>query len=233
MLIYTLTLDNEGLLPLKDLTYSSGRIFCGDQEVFVEPNVRFVFDYLIDNESLKNISKIRFFEHHTGIKRAPIYGVPFIEAFNKIKFFDNRKIQSSYQRTDWAEKAKFGVIGTLVAHIEKIEHCIKFECWELFNVDSDIFYVHGEIDLNDEVFTHLDGATIFYTKEEMDKLMYQKSISRGVKKDKLFRLDGKVSFAEGRNILNMFLPLEDLSCEYLEVPPNLEGQEKFLQKDKF
>ena len=204
-------------MPIKALTYSSGRIFCGEQEVFVEPKVRSVFDYFIDNESLKNISKIRFIEHHIDMKRAPIFGVPFVEAFNKIKLSGNRKVQSSYQRTDWAEKEKFGVMGTLVAHIEKIEHCIKFECWELFNVDSDIFYVHGEIDLHDEVFTHLDGATISYTKEEMDKLMHQKSISRGVKKDKLFRLDGKISFADGSNILNMFLPLEDLSCEYLEV----------------
>ena len=204
-------------MPLKELTYLKEKVFCGEQEVFVEPCVRSVFNYLIEIDSLKKISKIKFHERDIRIKRALVYGVPFVEAFNKIRSSDSSKIKSSYQRSDWTEVGKSGVVGTLVAHIEKLEHCIKFECWELFNVDNDIFYVHGEIDLKKDVFTHIDGATIYYTKEEIDKLMYQSSISRGVKKDKLFRLDGEIPFSDGSNILNMFLPLEDLSCEYLEV----------------
>ncbi|TKF13688.1 hypothetical protein FCV43_19910 [Vibrio genomosp. F6] len=209
--------DKEGLVPLTEISCSGGKLFCGQQEVYVDPNATSVFDGLISSDRLTAISKIRCLERDIRMKRAPIFGVPFIEAFKKIQSLGDTRVQSSYQRADWTELSKVGVVGTLVAHIEKIEHCVKFECWELFNLDSDLFYVHGEIDLESGVFTHLDGATIYYSKDEIEALMYRHIVSRGVKQDKLFRLDGSFSFEEGHAIMQKFLPLEDLSCEYLEL----------------
>ncbi|QSX37813.1 hypothetical protein [Shewanella sedimentimangrovi] len=140
------------------------------------------------------------------------------QSLDKIKCLGNTSIKSTYQRVDLVEKEQIGVVGTLVAHLEKIEHCVKFECWELFNAESNIFYAHGEFNLDEDIFTHLDGSTIFYTREEIHKLMSQHIISRGVKSHKLFRLDGRILRSEASELLNKFLPLEDLSCEYLEHP---------------
>ncbi|QSX37815.1 hypothetical protein [Shewanella sedimentimangrovi] len=78
--MYQLKLDNEGLLPLEDITCLNERIFYGELEVFIDPNVSSVFSYLMANDNLKCMSKIRCLEHRQGIKRAPIFGVPFSKA---------------------------------------------------------------------------------------------------------------------------------------------------------
>lgn len=107
-IMYQSKLDNEGLVSLKDISCSGSQLYCGEQEIFVEPNVSSVFDYLMFNQSLKSISKVRCLESDICMKRALSYGVPFAEAFRKIQSMGNTKVQSSYQRTDWAELAKVG-----------------------------------------------------------------------------------------------------------------------------
>jgi hypothetical protein len=92
---------------------------------------------------------------------------------------------------------------------------ITLEMWQIPNVDAETFYIHGIFLPIERCFIHLDGATMYHDEKALERLFRQGRKTKGYQKEKFFRLDGRIAVDDVRHLGAAFLPLEDLSAEYL------------------
>lgn len=207
--------DKDGLVSTGLLVFNNGQIKINNVNVFIDPIAHEVAKYIRNNKDLWDIARFRIQEYEPIMARAPIFGVSFEQG---LKIISGRKqgiVKSMYQRNDWKNIKGHAVVGSLLTHITYANHCITFEGWQLFDIDGETFYIHGEIDISKEIFTHLDGATMFHPIEDKSKLISHGSKIKGSHYVKHFRLDGAISMDYAIDIMRIYLPLEDLTEEFI------------------
>lgn len=216
-------ISDEGLVPSSSLKWNGDQLRLPSGEtVWVEPKARDVAAILRERPDLWEITKIRVSSTHWISARAPIFGVPFDVALHKllnIRRLRDRPIKSMFQRVDAHDLESKGVVATMVAHLSFDSGAagpeITLEMWQIPNVDAETFYIHGIFLVNDRCFVHLDGATMYHDTDAIERLFRHGRKTKGHQKEKYFRLDGSITIDDVRKLGSAFLPLEDLSTEYL------------------
>jgi hypothetical protein len=232
--IAILNLDNyisdEGLIPSSSLKWDGEQLrLQSGEKVWVEPIARQVSDILLVRSDLWKISKIRVSTTDWISARLPIFGVPFDVALHQllsIRRLQQNPIKSVFQRIDGShlESNRAGIVATMVAHLSfdrggnRPE--ITLEMWQIPNINAETFYIHGIFLVNEGCFVHLDGATMYHDEMAIDRLFLHGRKTKGHQKAKYFRLDGPIAINDVRLLGSAFLPLEDLSSEYLLTQQN-------------
>lgn len=217
-------LTDEGLIPTSYLKWRGSELFMGDStRVYVEPSIRGVVEFLRQRPVLWKAAQIRVVPARVYQKRAPVFGVPFDVALSQLKRQEPGKgiIKSMYKRID--EEAvrhdEWGVLATLVAHVSrrrKEPDLLALEAWECLDLaDGDTFYFHGILSRSTGCFIHVDGSTMYHGPDAKALLFQHGCKVRGAAKKKHFLIDGVVQLTEVRDLAREFLPLEDLTCEYV------------------
>jgi hypothetical protein len=115
--------------------------------------------------------------------------------------------------------ARLGVVATLVAHLSRRNTpdgvLLSLEAWEIMSVDAETFYIHGLFLIEKGCFIHLDGATMYHDDLGKRLLFQQGKKVKGHNYKKHFRLDGVLDINTVRDLVMAFLPLEDLTTEYI------------------
>jgi hypothetical protein len=217
----------DNLVPTSHLQWKDGCLYLENshEQVYVEPRVQRVFDYLRDRKDLWEVAQIKVHTDEYGLLGAPIFGVPFDVALSLLSEYNSSQsiVKSMFQRTDDKSlfDARLGVVATLVAHLSRSrpntadEVLLSLEAWEIMNVDAETFYIHGLFSIEKRCFIHLDGATMFHDDSGKQFLFQQGNKVKGYNYRKHFRLDGVLDINTVKDLVTAFLPLEDLTTEYV------------------
>lgn len=223
-------LTKDGLVKTVNLRWVADALYLSplDQEVYVEPRAQAVAEYLKLRPSLWDIAQIELQLNSVSLRGAPIFGVPFDVALDQLTRYTAAQsiVKSMYQRLDseYLSVNNAGVIGTLVVHLSRTWEIdrlmITLEAWEVMNMDqAETFYIHGRFSATDHCWKHLDGATMYHNKSEKELLLQHGNKVKGSGYRKHFRLDGEFGTEDVRSIVRAFVPLDDLTEEYLKGAP--------------
>ncbi len=124
--------------------------------------------------------------------------------------------KAMYQRPDWNVIQEHAIVGTLLAHTSSSDSLVEFEAWQILDATTETFYIHAIFDKLTAVLIHLDGATMDHSPEEKSLIAIHGSKIKGSHYTKHFRLDGKFSIEIAEDIMDLYLPLDDLTEEFLQ-----------------
>lgn len=180
------------------------------------PEAKRVVEYLIDNPHIWAGARISASSSHFGIKRAPIFGIPFKSGLKEALSSNSSFNKAMYQRPDWKIIEGHAVVGSLLAHTSSSEDLVEFEAWQLLDATTETFYIHAIFDRRAAELIHLDGATMHHSNEEKSLIVIHGSKIKGSHYTKHFRLDGNFSIKVAEDIMDLYLPLDDLTEEFLQ-----------------
>lgn len=136
-----------------------------------------------------------------------IYGAPFDDDVSKIKqgpsCYDNTKEDHQYYQSLRTEYNWKWENGEFTFEMEDVnDYCVP----GTLNKDYGCYYIHSQYDFANKAFKHFDGAVREYSDEEMLERIDQKLTESGKNKKytKLFRLDGKISIHEWKDLILKF-----------------------------
>lgn len=226
-------LTSDGLVPCSSLTLEDGELLLRESRltVYAEPLAIGVLEYLKCHQHLWECAQIRVGTNKVDIRRAPVFGVPFEKALSLLRQDRCHEtiIKSMFRRDDASSivASNIGILGDLVAHASRVREDddlrITLEAWELTNIDAESFYIHGIFSTTQNAWIHLDGATINHSSEEKLLIFRQGRKAKGSNYVKHFRLDGFLSTNDVINTANAFLPLDELTSEYMQELPLLNA----------
>jgi len=184
--------------------------------VFVHPAIRGVNYYLRDNQELWEISRLRIVNTSTTKSAAIHYGLTFAKALEKL---NSRGIQKARL---YCENIKDfstqGVVAEMLVNLTKDNNgIVTIEVWQGIRENQHVHYLHGMMGQNQEYFTHFDGALIFFSIEEKEKLFAEDIKLKAGEYNKMFRLDGEIPKIDVFNLANAYMPLDRLIDEYFEI----------------
>lgn len=125
-------------------------------------------------------------------------------------------IKAVYQRKDWQLLQGHAIVGSLVAHTSSSSDLIEFEAWQLLDITSETFYVHLIIRKETGLICHLDGATMHHSPEEKSIIAKDAIKIKGNEYKKHFRIDGNFKINIAEKLMELYMPLEDLTDEFLQ-----------------
>jgi hypothetical protein len=213
-------LDKDGLLTTEHVRIADTgfELKSNGIPIFVAPAAQRVVDILARDADLWNVSRIKFSTENFGMKRIPIFGVPFEAAIKLLtQRHKNKHIKSLFRLLDGDQVACKGLEAELLAHVGIEEDNIKLEAWQLSRQSEETFYCHALLNADGTIFNHLDGAIITHTEEDHSRLFQDGEKVKGTGYQKYFRLDGKIEFDRAVDIVNGYFPIEQISHEYFEV----------------
>lgn len=216
----------DNLVPTCHLQWKGECLYLknGQEQVYVEPRVRGVVDYLKNRKDLWTVAQIKVHLHEIDLKGAPIFGVPFDIALSLLSSYNSSQsiVKSMFQRMDGKSlfDARLGVVATLVAHLSRRKNTpdeilLSLEAWEIMSLGEETFYIHGLFSVEKGYFIHLDGATMYHDDLGKRSLFQQGKKVKGYDYRKHFRLDGVLDIDTVADLVIAFLPLEDLTTEYI------------------
>ena len=218
-------ITDEGLVPTASLKWDGDqlRLASGDK-VWVEPKAVDVAAILRERPDLWQIAKLRVSSTHWIGGRLPLFGVSFDLALQKLLALrrpHENPVKWVARRMDapYLESNRAGVVASMVAHLSFDRSAtgaeITLEMWQIPNIEAETFYIHGIFLPTESCFVHLDGATMYHDENTVEQLFTDGRKIKGYQKEKYFRLDGRIAVDDVRLLGAAFLPLEDLSTEYL------------------
>lgn len=214
--------DKDGLIPLTilepDLVNPHvWRLKTSGVKLYVDPQVFGVARLLASRPDLAAQAKIMLREDEIRMKRAPIFGIPFSKALDMTAQAHVGKIVKSIYKTEKSiGLSDLGTCATLVTHVQRTDDHIQIEAWQITELMSETFYLHGLIDARSKFFTHFDGATMMHGEAEKGALFESGRKVKGTDYQKWFRLDGRISQTDAVALARAYLPLEDLLVEYTQ-----------------
>ena len=174
--------------------------------------------YLKENSYLwKNLKLKLEKKKYTSSSSAPIVGVSFDKAIEIIISKEQNPISPRF-RLD-LEYSESSICGTLFSNFRKNKEEINFELWQIYHLDKEDIdiptnYIHGIFDIKQDCFIHLDGALILHTEDDR-KLIEQGLIPpKKAPYCKLFRLDCNLNKDLVKEMMSLYLPIEELSQEF-------------------
>lgn len=221
--------DDDGLVSTSLFRISNSQIKINGKDFFIDVMAMGVAEYLSEIPTLWELAKFRIQNFRPCMGRASIYGVPFEIGLRRVSKKDGL-IKSLYQRDDSDYVGNHGIVGSLLAHTTYSERCITFEAWQILEIDgSETFYIHCEIDLLNNIVTHIDGARMYHSLDQKLEMIYSGTKIKGDGYTKYFRLDGQIPLKNAREIMTIYLPLDDITEEFISEN-NLEGKVKLKTK---
>jgi hypothetical protein len=208
--------DKDGLIYSKYIKLSQGKLFLDGQEIYITPEVNGVFGYLTTNKNLWHAARISVSNSRLGMKRAPIFGIPFRLGLQEALMSNESHIKAVYQRDDWELIQGHAVVGSLVAHTSSSPDIVEFEAWQILDITSESFYIHAIISKETGLICHLDGATMHHSAEEKTLIASRGKKIRGAAYKKHFRIDGSFHIHVAEELMELYLPLDDLTEEFLQ-----------------
>ncbi|WP_155420316.1 hypothetical protein [Burkholderia cepacia] len=210
-------LDDDGLVYCRELSEANGRLFYGEEEVYVSPECRGITEYLLSDITLWNGARLRVNRVDVRLKRAPIIGIPFSQALARALLSHGRVQKSMFHVPDWTLYQGKAVVATLLGHTKERDSFIEFQGWQLLDVSDETFYVHAQIDKSLSFVSHLDGATQLHTAEERQQILSRGERVDGRQYTKHFRFDGHLPISTAKDLLNLYFPVQPLTQEFLNV----------------
>ncbi|WP_429100713.1 hypothetical protein [Aeromonas veronii] len=182
------------------------------KKYYVVPEIRSVIDYIYTHPELWAQAEISVVDTRQGIKRAPIIGPSFEEAFN-IALQGDR----SFSWFCGDRKAQHGVhIADTCMIVEKNKGEIWFESWSFMrDIDGECFYTHVIYNEDNQNFRHCDASKFYINQKQKDTLKKCKTKPRGLYYQKMFSLNGKIPRHHVIGVIKAFLPFDNLTDEML------------------
>lgn len=216
-------LTKDGLLPCSNLILHKGNrsytLWLRDHyDISVAPNpyASLVTDYISRDPQLWNASAIRVIPNRTIYNRIPMYGVSFTKAIKKA-------FQEGFMKCIFYLPEKMGDVyyAALLFHINKRKESnksmLELQVWQYCPDQTEVFYLHAESpDFNNHI-THLDGAIIHFTPDEIKQLFRSGNKIKSHQYEKQFRIDGNISFQDMLKIVSAYLPVTELVDEAFEI----------------
>ena len=215
--------DKDGLILTKDILFNENGIMIVDNiemEEIVE--LQNLVSFLKEKRHLWNNSRLFLQKKRYSSKSAaPIHYISFDQALDLIL---NQKKETSQTRFRIdKEYSRDEIGGTLFADFRKDENEINFQLWQIYHINNEYIeipthFIHGIYNTDEEYFKHFDGALISHNKEYRDKI--EQGIIPPKDSDnymKLFRLDGIITNEEAKEMMSIYLPIEELNQEFLEI----------------
>ena len=226
-------LTSDNLVPCSALVWDSEHLLIkgSSQHVYVEPRAIGVIKHLKTRQDLWNCAKIRVGESKRDFRGAPVFGVPFEKALELLsrESYNKPILKSMYCRDDasYISDNRLGFLGSLVAHVsrkmEDNDVRITLEAWETISAGPETFYIHGIFSSVQKVWIHLDGATMNHSDYQKGLLFNKGNKTKGTNYAKHFRLDGRLSTCEVVKIANAFLPLDEVTPQYMQQLPSVSA----------
>lgn len=215
--------DADGLVPLKHVhidqhDHRELLLGKGGTRVYVDPHAFGVADIILSRTHLCEIARLRLSTSRTGMKRLPIFGVPFDRAVQNARAArPGFLLKSMYKLVENQDLESRGLCATLVAHARRTSENVQVEAWQLIPGNAETYYVHALLDTGATIFQHLDGATMLHSADDAEVLFNAGIKRKGGEYLKYFRLDGEVQTEEGLELVRAYLPNEKLNHEYFET----------------
>ncbi|EPX4144833.1 hypothetical protein ACW0FS_004529, partial [Vibrio vulnificus] len=182
------------------------------KKFYIDPEIRAVINYICEHSELWNQAEILVSDTRRGMKRAPIIGPSFKEAFN-IALQD----KSSFSWFCGSREVKHDLpIADTCMIVERNKGELWFESWSFMReLDGECFYTHVIYDEKNEKFRHCDASKFYINQEQKEALKHNKTKPRGLYYQKMFALNGDIPLHHVCGIIEAFLPFEDLTEEML------------------
>ncbi len=184
---------------------------------FPDHRIKKMVKYIwFDCPELWNDSKISLITERVQSSRAVHFGVTFQSAIEKVKKEKFHKARLYCENIkDFSE---YGVVAEMLVNISTDKNkLINLKVWQGVKEEHEVFYAHGILNDDGNIFFHFDCAVIDYSITDKEILFNNNTeIKRGGYK-KLFRIDGNVDKHHIFDLANRFFPLDDLVDEYFKV----------------
>lgn len=220
-----------GLIPtkfLKPVNKNDSAFWLEDMLVFSDVVSKPVVDYLLSRPKLWQIADIRVSLYESSFNRIPMWGVDFRRAI--VDVLSDTESKSLRYVPNQKYSYLPGILASMLVILRKTQERkkaeLKLELWHGLEISESVSYVHGYLTETADHFTHLDGATIEFDKEDRDQIL-QHGISRngggkikGRLKQKYFQLDSStdvntyIEINSAIEIIELFLPQDGLVPEY-------------------
>ena len=183
---------------------------------FPDRRITKLIEYLMKYPILWSHSKINLNIERSSYNRVKTFGITFQEAIKKLANSGFSKARLYCENKQ--DFSKEGVIAEMLANTyEDKDGYITLEIWQGVENANEVFYSHGIMNKEKNMFTHFDCAVIDYNIRDKEQLFKEnKKIKSGHYK-KLFRLDGTFEIYHIIEIANRFFPLDNLTEEYFEI----------------
>lgn len=219
--------DKDGLIFSHDLEvvpHPKGepryvfRLKRGGTTLFPSPEISGVLDLVVHDPTLWSSARIRLSSTEWRQKRLPIFGPSFPTALKAA--LSQGFVKSRFSLPGPDQLAGSGLVAHLVVHLAKVglqqdTLMMKAEIWEPLGEEGEVFYVHGVFNADSTRFVHVDGAVIWFAKEDLKSLIDEGKKLKGLNYQKLFRLDGNLPMGVAVEMIRRFLPVSELVAEYL------------------
>jgi len=189
------------------------------KKLYVDPEIREVIGVISSNDELWQQSEILLSEVSKGMKRIPILGPSFQEAFQNV-FASGKSFSWFYYSREY-DKDKYIPADMCMLLEHRVDESkgeeIWFETWSfLGNQDQECFYTHAIYNKSQESFRHFDAAKFQVNEEQKVDLKNNKIKPKGSYYRKVFVINGSITFDEIVSVTKAFLPFEELTKECLE-----------------
>ncbi len=191
-------------------------LFVNEVEVEAPLEIENIIDFLKEDSYLWSISKLFLEKKREGTwsrSGAQIAGVPFSKAIEEM-IKGKREGYALFSLDNFTEEGL--PTGSLCAYYEKRNTTIVFQLWEIvLPFDMPTYYIHGIYNIKSCIFLHFDGALIEIDRPTKQKMLHRPLIpSKKFDRQKLFKLDGEIPVDKAMQLMDCYLPVDQLSIEY-------------------
>jgi hypothetical protein len=220
--------NEDGLIAIKSLIYLGKKLglhvfMLKGKLVFLNERIGKLMEVALETDIIAKGIKLRFdnscIENLEKIRgKAPIYGISLQKAIEKIRLSKggNNKIQKAHFYCEKHNELEDYPIADMFVKLEtNKENNLVIEAWQAFGYSPEAHYIHGIMSSDDNYFTHLDGAIIYFEDFEVLKLIFLEGRKQWGYKTKYFRIDTPIPLEMGFELAKAFLPMDYLLEEYL------------------
>ena len=212
-------LDNDKLIKtsLVNTVLHNNIIEIKGKWFFPDPRIKKMVKYIwFECPELWNDSSISLITEKVQSSRALHFGVTFQSAIEKVKKekFHRAKLYCENIK-DFSES---GVVAEMLVNISTDKNkLINLQVWQGLKEVPEVFYAHGILNDDGNIFFHFDCAVIDYSITDKEILFKKSQKIKGCGYKKLFRIDGNIDKHHIFELANRFFPLDKLVDEYFKV----------------
>jgi len=217
--------DSDGLIATSEITIFQDSMLLKNEEVIEVRELVNLVSYLKANDYLWQNLKLKL-EKKKNISRssAPIINISFDKAIEIIISKKQNPVSPRF-RLD-LEYSNSLICGTLFSNFRKNGDEINFELWQIYHlnkkdIDIPTNYIHGIFNIEQDCFIHFDGALIYHTEDDRQLIEQGEIPPKKAHYCKLFRLDCNLNRNLVKEMMSIYLPIEELNEEFAIVQTEL------------
>jgi hypothetical protein len=217
--------DSDGLIATSEITICQDSMLLKNEEVIEVRELTNLVSFMKANDYLWQNLKLKLEKKkNTSRSSAPIINISFDKAIEIIISKKQNPVSPRF-RLD-LEYSNNSICGTLFANFRKNGDEINFELWQIYHLNKEDIniptnYVHGIFNIKQDCFIHFDGALIYHTEDDRQLIEQGKIPSKKADYYKLFRLDCNLNKDLVKEMMSIYLPIEELNEEFAIVQTDL------------